>query len=92
MSTRDDDLIRDILARVLAIADGFTEAQALQIEEQVRYDRRGEDYYVAGHRNARRAELKHAAVEAVEQGMRPEAAAKKHGLGRATIYRLLKRD
>lgn len=93
-----DDLIRDILARVMALSDSFTEAQALQIEAQVRHDWGGERVFVAKtqpepRRGARHSEkTKRAAIVEVEQGTPPAEAARKHGISRARIYQLLKRE
>ena len=94
---RDDDLIRDILARVMAVSEDFSQAQALQIEEQVRHDWGGERVFVAKvHHNPKGArhseQVKMAITTEVEQGMPTRDIERKHGVGRATIYRLLKRS
>lgn len=99
MATRDDDLIRDILARVLefvAAGETFTAAAAVQIEEQTHRDWAGESYRVAKRIDNPKSSrygphIKQAAIAEVEKGTPPREAARKFGLGRATMYRLLKR-
>ncbi len=91
-----DDLIRDILARVMALDERFTQAQALQIEQQIRHDWGGERVFIAKRKpdpkkGARHDdEVKHAAIEAVENGVSVHDAAREHGISRRRIYQLLK--
>ena len=96
MQVFDDDLIRDILARVLAMSDSFTQAEAVQIEEQVHAARAGETYRVTKRIDNPQSSrygphIKQAIVAEVERGTPPREAARKFGVGRATIYRLIKR-
>jgi hypothetical protein len=99
MSTRDDDLIRDILARVLKViasGDTFSEALSVQIEEEVHHDWAGETYRVSKRidnpKSARYGpHLKKAIVAEAEKGTPVPEVQRKFGVGRATIYRLLKR-
>ncbi len=100
MATRDDDLIRDILARVLKLIAGgdmFTEAQLVQIEEEIHRDWAGETYRVSKRIDNPKASrygpyLKKAIVAEVKKGTPVPEVQSKYGVGRATIYRMLKRN
>ena len=93
----EDDLIRDILARVMALSEDFTQDQALTIEKQIRHDWGGERVVVAKVRDNPKGSrygphIKQAIVDEVERGSKPEEVHRKYGVGRATIYRLLRRS
>lgn len=97
MQVFDDDLIRDVLARVIAMSDSFTQAEAVQIEEQVHAARGGEVYRVAKRVDNPKSSrygphMKQAITTEIERGTPPREAARKFGVHRATIYRLMKRD
>lgn len=92
MAILDDDLIRDIIARVLSMSDNFTEAQAAQIEADVRHDWGGERVFVRkdsprGQRHG--PNVKRMAADEVKSGEPVERVRTKFGLSRATIYRVL---
>jgi transcriptional regulator of acetoin/glycerol metabolism len=89
----DKDLVRAILDQVLEMSrragGSFDESMALQIERQVRNEYGGDEVYIK--RTAIREERKARALEEAKKTGRPVEAASRHGISRATMYRLLKR-
>lgn len=90
MAIFDDDLVRDILLRVMATSESFSEDQAQQIEQQIRHDWGGERVVVA--KKMHKAEdRKKVVARVVQHKIPPGIVARQSGIGRATLYRWLKK-
>ena len=89
----DDDIVRDILRRVIVAAQnagGFDETLALQIERQVRADWGGAEPYIACGRNDQIAERNEKIVGLWQSGQRdPRLLATRFGLSVKQIRRIV---
>lgn len=82
-----DDIVEDILNRVMEAAPVFTAEQAAKLEEQIRQDWGGEQIKIA----KRGAAWKAKKAKVREQiGTKPIAEIQaEHGISRATLYRCI---
>jgi transcriptional regulator of acetoin/glycerol metabolism len=86
-----DDLISDIMKRLLALCgDSFSEAQALQIEEQLRQEYGGCEHWISPPPKVPKQAKEKAVTEYLEGKPINEVIAK-NGISRATLYRHLKK-
>lgn len=90
---RSADILRDFLARLLEAsgsAGGIEESMAREIERQVRHDWAGTETYIAADpdRDLRRRQ----AEAELASGRTPGAVARRTGMPRSTLYKLLKRQ
>lgn len=85
-----DDIVEDILRRVIAMAPGFTAALAKQVEEGVRADWGGQRAYIGQRRGDVRNE-RNAAIRA-DFYMRGEhfgLLERRYGLSKKQLYRIV---
>ncbi len=86
------DVVRELLDRIVAASQRegvFTESMALEIERQFRHDYKGAECIVS---ERPRRDVPADAVRAdYLAGKAVEEVTSKHGISRATMYRLLKR-
>ena len=86
------DVIRDLIDRLLAAAhrDGtLTESVAIEIEQQIRHEYKGKQIEIS---ERPRRQLPAPAITADYLAGRPvEEITHRHGISRATLYRILKR-
>jgi len=86
------DLIRDIIERLMSSDASITEELALKVEAEVRRDWYGTQYEVAKSSPRLRAAKEQAIVaDALQPELTTSEIASRHGVSRATFYRLLKR-
>ena len=85
-----DDIVDDILRRVIAMAPGFTAALAKQVEEGVRADWGGQRAYIGQRRGDIRNE-RNAAIRAdfYMRGEHIGLLQRRYKLGRLQIWRIL---
>lgn len=89
---KSDDIIAEFLRLAAASCSSFTEDIALQIEMQLRNKYGGtEPGYIAKTPSSVEKAKEAAAAEARRSG-RVRATAEKHGISRATMYRILNRE
>lgn len=87
---KSEDIITRFLEIAAASCHSFTEDIALSIEQQLRNEYGGETLrYIAKKRPLDPVAVQEAVQEAKRSG-RVRAASEKHGISRATIYRLLR--
>ncbi len=85
--SKEEDFLRFVLRLVMEAAPSFSEAQAEQIERQVRHDYGGERPFIA-----KRGPMLRRAREKVMAtvGTKPDKeVARENGISRATMYRYL---
>lgn len=94
MSRPAQDIIRWVIDRMMAHEDSITQELALTVEREARAEWGGQRVeYIAKTCEADRARRVRAAVSALASSEEPVGAvARRHGLHRATLYRMLKRD
>ena len=87
------DVIRWVIERMMAHEDSITQELALTVEREARAEWGGQRIeYVAKVCEADRGRARRAASVAAMTEEPVSAVAKRHGLHRATLYRMLKRD
>lgn len=93
MTTEKKDIVSQLLDQVLELSSrsggSFDENMALEIERQIRREYGGDEVYI--HQHHSRAKRRQAALDEAKKTGKPLEAAKKHGISRASIYRLLNR-
>ena len=87
----DPDIIEILLAKVIAMAPSFSQALAQQIDRDVRAESGGQSMYVPKSRKHLTPEQRQLAYQDGLSGMPTEQVTEKHGISRATLYRLMKR-
>ena len=94
MSKPSSDIIRWVIDRMMAHDDSITQELALTVEREARAEWGGERIiYVRKTCEGDREARARAAMSAAADGEEPVGAvARRHGLGRTTLDRLLKRD
>lgn len=89
-----DDIVKDILLRVIEAAQrgegGFSDAQAQQIEQQVRRDWGGTEPYIAHGREERIAERNEKILRLWDEGQRDmRMLAQRFGLSTKQVRRIV---
>jgi Mor family transcriptional regulator len=84
------DIVRDIIERLMAHEPSITEEIALRVEAEVRQTWGGAEVYVPKEAK-RQSRVREAVVKDALSTMSTAEIQRRHGVSRATIYRLLKR-
>lgn len=92
MKTPAPDIIRGILEMVAEVCPGFTRDFADMVENRARHEYGGEVQRYIAKNPPPNEEARQAAVQEARRSGRVREAAEKHGISRATIYRLLKKE
>lgn len=88
----EPDILQVVLLRVRAATPTLTDAQAQQIEDEVRAELGGLRVRVPKRRKHLSEEQRHAiAREAIDATSTDREITERHGIGRATLYRYVKR-
>lgn len=91
---KNQDIISRFIELAAASCSSFTEDIAIGIEQQLRHEfgGAGVDYIAKTPASQRKSrEEKEAALDEVKRSGRVRAAAERHGISRAALYRMLKR-
>jgi Mor family transcriptional regulator len=85
------DILRAIRDHLLAHDDSITEELWLTVEREIRDEYGGQEYYIGTREKKTPDELAEKVMKDVLTDMSTKEITKRHGISRATMYRLMKR-
>lgn len=85
----DDDFVLEMLARIQAAGVALTDDVALSLEREIRRDYGGASVYIG--KSVKIEDKKALAMADLKNNVSIEQVSVKHGISRASLYRLLKR-
>jgi Mor family transcriptional regulator len=89
-SDQEPDIVALILQKVIAMAPDFSRALALQIEQEVKTEHGGKRMFVPKGAKRLTPEQRKAVFDDGLTNLDTDAIKKKHGISRATLYRVMK--
>lgn len=84
------DIVRDILARIMAASSSLSEEMALEIERQIRRDWGGDRVYIARSPEGDLSERNRAILRDWRAGERVSLIARRYRVSRRLVYKIVR--